>query len=81
MARKVLLSSALVSNAEVITDSLNNIDDEYNNGYYDQLTSDGIIKPASLMYDGENFLFKSLRFDNLRDGDRNKNYMYPDVDI
>ena len=70
-----------ISNAEVITDSLNNIDDEYNNGYYDQLTSDGIIKPASLMYDGENFLFKSLRFDNLRDGDRNKNYMYPDVDI
>ena len=68
-------------NASVITDSLNNIDDEYNVGYYDQLTSDGIIKPASRMFDADNFTFKSMRFDELQDGDRNKTYMYPDVDI
>lgn len=68
-------------NALVATDSLNNIDDEFNVGYYDNLTKDGIIKPATISLDPELYQFESRRFDNLEDGDRNKVYMYPDVDM
>lgn len=59
------------------TDSLNNIDDEFNTGYYDQLTAEGITKPATKEY-GEDFLFQSHRFDDLQDGDRNAVFMQPD---
>lgn len=62
-------------NSKVVCDSFNNIDDEYNNGYYDKLTPDGIIKPATRSYSGYDFISK--RFDNLEDGDRNKSFMYP----
>lgn len=67
--------------ANVITDSFNNIDDEYNDGYYNQLTKDGIYKPATMSFDGEEYSFWSHRFDNLEDGIRNKNFMYPDIDM
>lgn len=62
--------------AIVVDDSLNNIDDEFHHGYYDQLTEYGIEKPATKSYD---VLFTSKRFDSLPDGDRNKTFMYPDV--
>ena len=64
---------------KVSTDSLNNIDDEYNNGYYDTIPAEGIIKPATFTYNGTEYTFTSRRFDNLPDGNRNANYMYPDI--
>ena len=69
------------SYARVATDSLNNIDDEYNVGYYDQIPPDGIEKPSTLSYDGEIYNFTSRRFDDLEDGDRNKTFMYTDVEM
>lgn len=69
------------SHAKVAPDSLNNIDDEFNVGYYDKLTSDGITKGSTISLDPDEYQFKSVRFDNLDDGDRNKTYMYPDVDM
>ena len=67
--------------AKVATDSLNNIDDEFNDGYYDQLTKDGITKPATISMDPDRYHFTSNRYDNLEDGIRNKTFMYPDVDM
>lgn len=67
-------------NAVVVPDSMNNIDDEFNNGYYDSLTSDGIIKPATKSHK-DTFTFTSRRFDQLASGDRNAKYMRPDVDM
>lgn len=49
--------------AEVVTDSMNNIDDEYNSGYYDNLPVDGIIKPAAPPYTVDEYPFISKRFD------------------
>lgn len=69
------------TDAEVVTDSLNNIDDEYNIGYYDKLTQDGIKKPATRGYDQSDYEFESHRFDNLTSGDRNETFMYPDVNM
>lgn len=69
------------SNARVATDSLNNIDDEFNNGYYDKLTRHGIVKGSTMSLDPEKYQFISRRFDNLEDGDRNKTFMYPDVNM
>lgn len=68
-------------NAEIITDSLNNIDDEYNNGYYAKLTSDGIIKPLTKSYPIEKYKFRAKRFDDVIDGNMNKTFMYPDINI
>ena len=65
--------------ARVITDSLNNIDDEFNVGYYDKLTQEGIEKNG-IMGDAE-YPFVSKRFDDLEAGDRNKTFMHPDVDM
>lgn len=66
---------------EVVTDSLNNIDDEYNIGYYDRITSKGIKKKATLSLDGDEYTFTAKRFDNMDGDDRNSTFMYPDVDI
>lgn len=66
--------------AEVVDDSLNNIDDEYNNGYYDQLTQEGINKGASRVLDPDEYPFISRRFDDIKGGNRNASYLYPDVD-
>ena len=62
--------------AVAINDSSNNIDDEYNDGYYDHLTSEGILKPLTRGYPIEEYSYTSQRFDDLEDGLRNKNYMY-----
>lgn len=67
--------------AKVATDSLNNIDDEYNIGYYDKLTQNGISKAATRTFDQSEYEFTSHRFDNLEDGDRNRTFMYPDVNM
>lgn len=67
--------------ASIVEDSLNNIDDEYNEGYYDKLTSEGIIKPADRDLDPEEYPFKSERFDELENGLRNKDFMYGDIDM
>lgn len=69
------------NHAKVIPDSLNNIDDEFNDGYYDRLTKEGIYKPATMSLDPEKYKFWSHRFDDLDDGIRNKHFMYPDVDM
>ncbi|MCM1215433.1 MAG: hypothetical protein NC548_13050 [Lachnospiraceae bacterium] len=66
-------------NAKVITDSLNNIDDEFNVGYYDKLTQEGIEKNGIMGED--QYPFVSKRFDELEDGDRNKTFMHPDVEM
>jgi len=65
--------------AKVVTDSMNNIDDEFNVGYYDRLTKDGIQKNG-IMGEGQ-YPFTSMRFDDLDDGDRNKHFMHPDVEM
>lgn len=67
--------------AMVITDSLNNIDDEFNVGYYDQLPEEGIVKGATKSLDPARYSFVSRRFDSIEDGDRNKNFMYPDINM
>lgn len=67
--------------ARVSTDSLNNIDDEFNVGYYDRIPREGILKPSTLSLDPEEYQFISKRFDNVEDGDRNKTFMYPDIDM
>jgi len=67
--------------AKVVPDSLNNIDDEFNVGYYDRLTKEGIVKGSTKSLDPAGYDFISRRFDDLEDGDRNKRYMYPDVNM
>lgn len=67
-------------NAVAADDSLNNIDDEFNDGYYDRLTKDGITKGVTRSYPEDMYQFISTRHDNLQDGIRNKTFMYPDVD-
>ena len=67
--------------AKVITDSLNNIDDEFNVGYYDKLTKDGIIKPLTKTYTVDEYPFTSRRFDDMDGDNRNATYMYPNVKI
>jgi len=64
----------------VIKDSVNNIDDEYNNGYYDKLTSDGIAKYAINGPDKEEYTYIAKRYDDLAIGDRNKSFIYPTID-
>lgn len=68
-------------NAKVVDDSANNIDDEYNNGYYDQLTKDGIHKGASRVLDPDKYPYVSRRFDDIEGGNRNSSYLYSDVDF
>ena len=67
--------------AKVVDDSLNNIDDEYNNGYYDQLTQEGMNRGASRILDINEYPFVSKRFDDIEGGNRNASYLYPDIDI
>lgn len=66
-------------NAKVAPDSMNNIDDEYNNGYYDKITDDCIRKPATFKYPENRFSYTSCRYDDLVDGDRNKSFMHPEI--
>ncbi len=66
-------------NAVASDDSLNNIDDEYNDGYYDRLSNDGIRKGATRSFPEDMYPFTSVRYDSLQDGIRNKTFMYPDV--
>lgn len=67
------------ANVKIVTDSMNNIDDEYNTGYYDKLPKEGIEKPGTFSQPVEEFTFVAKRFDDLEDGDRNKTFMYPDI--
>ena len=67
--------------AETIDDTIINIDDEFSEGYYDHLTQEGIVKPVSRELPVSDYYFVAKRFDDLEDGLRNKNYMYPTVDM
>lgn len=67
--------------AYVVTDSLNNIDDEFNVGYYDTIPKNGIIKAATKSLSIDVAPFTSRRFDNMNMDDRNKIFMYPDIDM
>jgi len=69
-----------IVNGEVIKDSINNIDDEFNNGYYDKITSDGITKYAINGKDKEDYIYTAYRYDNLEDADRNKSFTHPKTD-
>jgi len=64
-------------NGEVITDSMNNIDDEFTISYYDRIPEEGIKKDATLSYPGIEFISK--RFDESDGDDRNSTFMYPSV--
>jgi len=66
--------------AFVVKDTLNNIDDEFHVSEYDKLTAEGSTKGAAITLDPEDYPFTSRRFDDLEDGDRNKTFMYPDVE-
>ena len=68
-------------NAEVVTDSMNNIDDEFNVGYYDKLTDIGFEKPLTKSFDPKIYSYAVKRFDDLKQDDRNATFIYPDVDI
>lgn len=74
-------SNPASENAETVPDTMNNIDDEYSEGYYDHLTSEGIVKPISKVLPIEEYYFVAKRFDDLDDGLRNKNYMHGTVDL
>ena len=65
--------------SKVVTDTINNIDDEFNDGYYNQIPEEGIVKPATMLLDPEEYTFTSYRFSNVSDGMRNHNYMYFDT--
>lgn len=67
--------------AHVVKDSLNNIDDEFNVGYYDLIPKSGIRKPAVKSLTVDEMEFLSRRFDNMNQDDRNKIFMYPDVNM
>ena len=68
-------------NLRASNDSLNNVDDEYSNTAYDQLTSDGLTKAATFTYPADEYTFTSHRFDDIPGGNRNADYLYPDVDM
>lgn len=68
-----------VIGGRVATDSLNNIDDEFNVGYYDQIPKEGIKKAATLSYPIEEYSFIAKRFDEMDGDDRNARFMYPFV--
>lgn len=65
--------------SEAVDDPLNNIDDEYNVGYYDKLSQDGIEKAATIGYPESDYSFISKRYDDLENGNRNNTFMYPTV--
>ena len=67
-------------NVPAVMSSVNNIDDEYNSGYYDSIPAEGIVKPATLSYPVEEYPFTSRRFDDLPGGNRNQTWMYPEID-
>ena len=68
-------------NAKTSADAMNNIDDEFNTGYYDNIGNDGIKKAATLSYPQEKFEFTSTRFDHMDGNNRNTMEMYPDIDM
>ena len=70
-----------IKNTMVVTDDMNNIDDEYAVTSYDQITSDGVKKPATLSYPQSEYEFISRRQDRLRHNDRNEHYMYREIDM
>ena len=74
-------SDPAAENAGTVPDTMNNIDDEYSEGYYDHLTSEGIVKSISRVLPIQDYYFIAKRFDNLDDGLRNKNYMHGTVDL
>lgn len=67
--------------AKAVPDSVNNIDDEYNNGRYDQLTKDGEDVAASRILDKDKYPFHRHRFDAIEGGNRNSAFMYSDIDM
>lgn len=71
----------LAESASIVDNSMSNIDDEFHVGYYDKLTRDGYVKPSTTSVKLEQAPFTSKRFDDLDDGDRNKTFMHPDVDL
>ena len=64
-----------------IDDTLNNIDDEYNDGRYSQLTKEGVITPLAQDLPEDEYNFVSKRYDDMDDGLRNTRYMYRSGDL
>lgn len=66
-----------VIGGEVIKDSMNNIDDEFNNGWYDKVNKNGIIRKSINGSSDQEYDYMFKRFDGLETGDRNKTFMHP----
>lgn len=67
--------------AEAVPQQLNNIDDEYNNSYYDQLDSEGIRVASTRSFPLTKYNFFRKRIDDNDDQNRNLSWMYPDVEL
>ena len=67
--------------AKVVTDTMNNIDDEFTVSRYDKIPAEGIKKPATLSFPQDEFEFISRRFDELDGDNRNEIFMYPTVEM
>lgn len=68
-----------IKNAKVVKTSLNNIDDEYNVGYYSSIDINGIEK--NLIKSSDEYKYVFHRFDNMDGDDQNSTYLYPDVNM
>lgn len=68
-----------IKNTTVSFDDMNNIDDEFHVGAYDQITLDGVKKAATLSYPQSEYEYVSKRLDKLNEDLRNDHYMYRDV--
>lgn len=74
-------SSPASEHAEVVDDSVNNIDDEYHNTRYDRLTQDGEDVGASRILDPVKYPYHRQRLDDIEGGNRNDSYLYPHIDM
>lgn len=70
-----------IKNTTVASDEMNNIDDEFHVGEYDQITANGIKKSATIGYPQTEYEYTSQRWDKLNGDLRNDHYMYRDVNM
>lgn len=67
--------------AEAVPQTLNNIDDEYNNSYYDQLDTTGVRIPLTNSFSMTKYNTMRKRYDDIDTRNRNLSWLYPDVDM
>lgn len=69
------------SYAEAVPQQLNNIDDEYNNCYYDQLDFNGVRVALTRSFPLTKHNMIRKRYDFNMSKNRNSTYLYPDVNM